>query len=167
VPGDGEPEDAADDQRCAQVGIVAAHGAAQVGDPLVQERAHRGCCLGCGEHGPHQSLGLRGQGGEPDVQDVVQMGPDLVRGGVLQLDGAVEEGGLRPVVLHHQGRVDLRAAGDAADGGRFEAALPELGPRRVKDALCGGRALRGSAARLAHSVHSTVVERMVYSWLNK
>ena len=42
VPGDGEPEDAADDERGPQVGVVAAHGAAQVGDPLVEERAHLG-----------------------------------------------------------------------------------------------------------------------------
>jgi DICT domain-containing protein len=40
VPGDGEPEDAADDQRGPQVGVLAAHGPAQVGHPLVQERAH-------------------------------------------------------------------------------------------------------------------------------
>jgi MerR family transcriptional regulator, light-induced transcriptional regulator len=40
VPGDGEPEDAADDQRGAQVRVLATHGPAQVGHPLVQERAH-------------------------------------------------------------------------------------------------------------------------------
>ncbi|WSY37629.1 hypothetical protein OG948_02790 [Embleya sp. NBC_00888] len=40
VAGDGESEDAADDQRCPQFGVLAGHGSAQVGDPLVQERAH-------------------------------------------------------------------------------------------------------------------------------
>jgi hypothetical protein len=77
VPGDGEPEDAADDERGPQVGIVAAHGAAQVGDPLVEERAHRAGRLRCGEHGPDESLGLRWQRCEPDVQHVVQMCLDL------------------------------------------------------------------------------------------
>src|SRR5271165_6229150 len=167
VPGDGEPEDAADDQRCAQAGILAAHGATQVGDPLVQERAHRGCCLWCGEHGPHESLGLRGQGPEPDVQDVVQMGLNLVRSGFPQLDGDGEEGGLRSVVLHDQGRVHVRALGDAADGGCLQAALPELRTRRVQDPLGGGCAPRGSASRLTHTIHSTVVERIVFGWLNK
>ena len=38
---------------------------------------------------------------------------------------------------------------------------------RIKDALCGGCTLRGSAARLTHTIHSTFVERMMYGWLNK
>ena len=61
----------------------------------------------------------------------------------------------------------LGALRDAADGGRLETALAELRPRRVKDALCGGCALPGPAARFAHGAHSTAVERMRYGWLNK
>src|ERR1039458_1391526 len=89
------------------------------------------------------------------------MGRNLVRSGVPQLDGDGEEGGLRSVVLHDQGRVHVRALGDAADGGCLEAALPELRTRCVKDALCGGCRLRGSASQLSHTNHSTVVERIV------
>ena len=74
---------------------------------------------------------------------------------------------LRSVVLHDQGRIDVRALGDAADGGCLQTALPELRTRCVQDALCGGCTLRGSASRLTHTVHSTVVERIVYGWLNK
>ena len=95
------------------------------------------------------------------------MGLNLVRSGFPQLDGHGEERGLRSVVLHDQGRVDVRALGDAADGGCLQAALPELRTCCVQDALCGGGTLRGSASRLAHSIHSTVVERIVYGWLNK
>jgi hypothetical protein len=162
MPGDGEPEDAADDQRSPQVGIVAAHGAAQVGDPLVEERAHRVGCLRCGEHGPDQSPGLRGQLREPDVQHVVQMGLDLTRVRFIQLDGQGEQGGLRSVVLHDQRRVDVRAAGDAADRGRLETVLPEFRPRRLQDALRGRGPSGGSAFRHAHKIHSTAVERIVY-----
>jgi hypothetical protein len=84
---------------------------------------------------------------------------DLGRSGVLQLDGHGKEGGLRSVVLHDQGRVHVRALGDAADGGRLQAALPELGPRRVQDALGGGGPFGGpahrlAASRLTHGVHS-------------
>ena len=102
VPGDGEPENAADDERGPQVGILAAHGAAQVGDPLVQERAHRLGRLRRGEHGAHEGPGLRGQGREPDVENVVQMRLHLARARVVELDGDGEKGGLRAVVLHHQ-----------------------------------------------------------------
>jgi len=77
VPGDDEPEDAADGQRGPQVRVVAAHGAAQVGGPLVEEGAHLGCCFRCGEHRPDEGPGLRRQGREPDVQHVVQVGLDL------------------------------------------------------------------------------------------
>ena len=82
------------------------------------------------------------------------MGRNLVRSGVVQLDGDREEGGLRPVVLHDQGRVHVRALGDAADGGGLQTALPELRPRRVKNALGGGRPLRGSACRCARLAHT-------------
>jgi hypothetical protein len=69
----------------------------------------------------------------------------------------LKRAGLRPVVLHHQGRVDLRAAGDAADGGRFEAVLAEFRARRVEDALRGGCPLGGSPAdqRSAGRGHGT------------
>ena len=92
---------------------------------------------------------------------------NLVRSGFRQLAGDGEESGLRSVVLHDQGRVDVRALGDAADGGCLETALPEFRTCCVQDALCGGCTLRGSASRLTHSIHSTVVERIVYGWLNK
>jgi len=150
VPGDGESEDAADDERGPQVGIVAAHGAAQVGDALVEERAHGVSGLRCGEHRPDESLGLRGQVRDPDVQHVVQMGLNLAGIGFAELDGDGEEGGLRSVMLHDQGRVDVRAAGDAADGGPLKAVLPEFRARRVQDALRGGCPLGGSGFRLAH-----------------
>jgi hypothetical protein len=70
-------------------------------------------------------------------------------------------------VLHDQGGVHVRALGDAADGGCLKAALSEFRTRRIKDALCGGCTLRGSAARLTHTIHSTFVERIMYGWLNK
>ena len=79
----------------------------------------------------------------------MQVGLDLARARFLELDGDREEGGLRPVVLHDQGRVDVRAAGDAADGGGLEAVLPELRARRVEDALRGRCPPGGPAGLLA------------------
>jgi hypothetical protein len=149
VPGDGEPENAADDERGPQVGVLAAHGAAQVGDPLVQERAHRLGRLRGGEHGPDEGPGLRGQRPEPNVEHVVQMRLYLARTRVIELDGDREEGGLRSVVLHDQGRVDVRALGDAADGGGLKAAFPELRAGRGENALRGRRPLGGPAFRSA------------------
>jgi len=53
-------------------------------------------------------------------------------------------------VLHHQGRVDLRATGDPADGGRLQAVLAEFRARRLEDALRGGCPFGGPAVLLVH-----------------
>jgi len=136
VPGDDEPEDAADGQRGPQSASSPLMARLSCG-PLVQECAHLAAASGAVsiDRTRPWSPAAGQRAGRPARH---AGGPRSRQGLLPQLDGAVEEGGLRPVVLHHQGRVDLRRAGDAADRGRLQAVLAEFRARRLEDALRGG-----------------------------